>query len=70
MILHGEIDDNVHMANSMQLTRALQKAGKSFDLMIYPGNRHGITDPEQSEHQYRTMSEFFFRELLGKPLTP
>lgn len=70
MILHGEIDDNVHMANSMQLTRALQKAGKRFDLMIYPGNRHGITDPDQSEHQYKTMSEFFFRELLGKPLTP
>lgn len=70
MILHGEIDDNVHMANSMQLARALQKGGKTFDLMIYPGNRHGITDPEQSEHQYRTMSEFFFRELLGKPLVP
>ncbi|AMV32959.1 Prolyl tripeptidyl peptidase precursor [Pirellula sp. SH-Sr6A] len=70
MILHGEIDDNVHMANSMQLAQALQKGGKTFDLMIYPGNRHGITDPDQSEHQYRTMSEFFFRELLGKPLAP
>jgi dipeptidyl aminopeptidase/acylaminoacyl peptidase len=63
MIIHGEIDDNVHMANSMQLVHALQKAGKQFDLMVYPNNRHGITDPEQSAHQYRLMTYFFLREL-------
>jgi dipeptidyl aminopeptidase/acylaminoacyl peptidase len=63
MLIHGEIDDNVHMANTMQLVHALQKAGKQFDLMIYPSNRHGITDPMQVYHQYRMMTEFFQTSL-------
>ncbi len=63
LILHGDIDDNVHMTNSLQLARALQKNGKQFEMMIYPGNRHSITDPAQSSHQYQLMSEFLLREL-------
>ncbi len=63
LIIHGEIDDNVHMANSMQLVHALQKAGKAFELMVYPNNRHGISDAQQSAHQYRLMTDFFKRHL-------
>lgn len=63
MIIHGEIDDNVHLANSMQLVHALQRAGKQFEFMVYPNNRHGITDPEQTQHQFRMMTDFFLREL-------
>ena len=66
MLIHGEIDDNVHMANTMQFVHALQKAQKKFDLMIYPNNRHGVVDPEQSYHQYQTMTDFFRRHLLGQ----
>ncbi len=46
-IIHGVIDENVHMQNTLQLVQALQKAGKSFDMMLYPGNRHGIRDEKQ-----------------------
>ncbi|MEI8213709.1 MAG: DPP IV N-terminal domain-containing protein [Planctomycetota bacterium] len=63
LLIHGEIDDNVHMANSMQFAHALQKAGKPFELMVYPNNRHGITDPQQSFHQYQLMTDFIFRTL-------
>lgn len=63
MIIHGERDDNVHMSNSLQLAYQLQKAGKTFDLMIYPKNRHGITDPAQRHHLHKTMTEFFERNL-------
>ena len=42
LIVHGEIDDNVHMQNSMRLMRSLQQAEKPFEMMIYPGYRHGI----------------------------
>ncbi len=63
MIIHGEIDDNVHMANSMQFVHALQKARKQFELMVYPNNRHGVTDPDQSYHQYKMMTDFFERNL-------
>jgi dipeptidyl-peptidase 4 len=63
LLIHGEIDDNVHMANSMQLVHALQKAGKPFELMVYPNNRHGISDPQQTFHQYQMMTDFVRRNL-------
>ncbi|MEQ1825122.1 MAG: DPP IV N-terminal domain-containing protein, partial [Pirellula sp.] len=65
MLIHGEIDDNVHMANTMQLVHALQKANKQFDLMVYPNNRHGLVDPDQVYHQYQMMTRFFEEHLLG-----
>jgi len=65
LLIHGEIDDNVHMANTMQFVHALQKAGKQFELMLYPNNRHGITDAQQSYHQYRLMTDFLDRNLVG-----
>lgn len=63
LLIHGERDDNVHISNTLQLAYALQKAGKPFDMMIYPKNRHGVTDPAQKYHLYRTMTEFLEREL-------
>jgi dipeptidyl-peptidase-4 len=41
-ILHGLVDDNVHPSNTWQLVKALQDAGKRFDLMVYPDNAHGF----------------------------
>ncbi|MCR9296588.1 MAG: DPP IV N-terminal domain-containing protein [bacterium] len=71
LLIHGERDDNVHMSNTLQLVYALQKAGKKFELMIYPKNRHGITDPDQRLHLHRTMTDFFQRHLapVEKPLS-
>ncbi|MFQ5806063.1 MAG: S9 family peptidase [Phycisphaerae bacterium] len=42
LIVHGLRDDNVHFQNTAQLIDALQQAGKMFDLMVYPRDRHGI----------------------------
>jgi dipeptidyl-peptidase-4 len=53
LIIHGVIDENVHMQNSLQLAQALQEAGHLFELMLYPGNRH----------LYATMADFIRREL-------
>jgi dipeptidyl-peptidase-4 len=63
MLIHGEIDDNVHMTNTLQLAYALQRSGKQFELMIYPKSRHGINDPKQVEHQFRMMTDFWVRHL-------
>ncbi|MFO1066697.1 MAG: DPP IV N-terminal domain-containing protein [Pirellulales bacterium] len=63
LIIHGERDDNVHMSNTLQLANALQRAGKPFEMMIYPRNRHGITDPMQRFHLHQTMTEFLERNL-------
>jgi dipeptidyl-peptidase-4 len=45
LLLHGAIDDNVHVQNTMQFAYELQKAGKLFRMMLYPKSRHGVTDP-------------------------
>jgi dipeptidyl aminopeptidase/acylaminoacyl peptidase len=42
LIVHGAIDDNVHLENTFKLLHALQQADKEFELMIYPQSRHGI----------------------------
>ncbi|HYP49356.1 MAG TPA: S9 family peptidase, partial [Pyrinomonadaceae bacterium] len=49
LLIHGAMDDNVHMQNTTQLAYELQKAGKQFDLMIYPTQRHGVVNPLQAK---------------------
>ena len=63
MLIHGVMDDNVHMQNTMQFVYELQKADKQFDLMVYPTARHGVTDPPQVKHLYTTMTDFILKNL-------
>lgn len=63
LLIHGVIDENVHMQNSLQFVEALQRAGKQFDLMLYPGNRHSVQDPKQRVHLYETMTRFLREHL-------
>ncbi len=42
LLVHGLIDDNVHPANTWELAKKLQDEKKRFDLMVYPGFKHGI----------------------------
>jgi dipeptidyl aminopeptidase/acylaminoacyl peptidase len=63
MLVHGEIDNNVHPANTMRLADALIKANKRFDLLIIPGARHGF-GPAQPYFTQR-MWDFFAEHLLA-----
>lgn len=62
LLLHGTMDDNVHMQNAIRLIDALQKAKKQFRTMIYPGFRHGIF----GDHYRRLMYDFIM-ELRHMP---
>jgi dipeptidyl-peptidase-4 len=66
LLLHGVIDDNVHMQNTLKLAYELQKAGKPFRLMLYERSRHGVTDPELVKHMRQTMLDFTTETLLGR----
>lgn len=67
MILHGLIDENVHAANSWKLARALQQAGKQFDMMFYPGNRHGVFGAQYQRFQFDFITKNLKPEsALGK----
>ncbi len=63
LLIHGAIDDNVHMANTVQFMYELQKAGKQVQFMIYPKSRHGVTDPLLVKHWYRMMTDFVLGNL-------
>ncbi len=63
LILHGAIDDNVSLRNTMRLVKALEDADKDFELMIYPGSRHGIF----GAHYNRLQLDFIRRTLGDKP---
>jgi dipeptidyl aminopeptidase/acylaminoacyl peptidase len=62
LLAHGELDDNVHPASTLQLVDALIKANKDFDLLILPGQNHGF-----GMHPYflRRVWDFFVRNLLN-----
>lgn len=61
LIVHGGLDNNVHLQNAMQLIDALGTAKKQFDLMIYPIDKHG--PPNYSEHERRLKFEFIREHL-------
>lgn len=66
-IVHGTMDDNVHMQNSIQLIGALQDKGKDFEFMLYPGGRHGWRNlRERSNHFENLKTKFIYKYLLGK----
>ncbi len=63
LLIHGTMDDNVHMQNTMQFVYELQKAGKQFDLMLYPKSRHGVGDPQLSKHMQELMTKYILDNL-------
>jgi dipeptidyl aminopeptidase/acylaminoacyl peptidase len=67
LLVHGDMDNNVHPANTMRLVDALIKANKRFDMLIIPGKRHGYGDYQP--YFNRRMYDFFAESLLGERLT-
>jgi dipeptidyl-peptidase-4 len=64
LIIHGMMDDNVHPQNTLQFAQELQKAGKLFEMMIYPTARHGGWDPRHAA----AMRMDFIKRALGGPV--
>ena len=64
LLLHGAIDDNVHMQNMIQFAYELEKAGKQFRMLVYPKSRHGVTDPVLVAQMRNAMWGFIQENLL------
>ena len=63
LLIHGEIDNNVHPANTMRVVNELIKAGKRFDMLYMPSQRHGFTN--YNEYFYWRMVDYFSTHLHG-----
>ena len=67
VIAHGTSDDNVHIQNTIQMTQALIRSAKQFDLMAYPGKTHGISGLDAIAHLYHLIEDHFTRQLKATP---
>ena len=63
LLVHGDMDNNVHPAGTIRLVEALIKANKRFDFMLLPGKPHGFGDMQPYFTQM--MAEYFAEHLLG-----
>jgi dipeptidyl aminopeptidase/acylaminoacyl peptidase len=63
LLVHGDMDNNVHHAGTMRLVNGLIKANKRFDFMLLPGKAHGFGDMQQYFQQM--LMEYFAEHLLG-----
>jgi dipeptidyl aminopeptidase/acylaminoacyl peptidase len=63
LLVHGDMDNNVHPGNTIRLVDALIKANKRFDMMILPGQAHGF-GPMQPYFN-RMLMEYFAEHLMG-----
>ena len=59
LMIHGLRDDNVHAQDTFLLADALIKAGKDFEMMIYPEGKHGIRADASRIHLFRKIQKFF-----------
>lgn len=64
LLVHGMADDNVLFTHSTMLMQKLQAQNKPFELMTYPGSKHGlIRVPETGRHYYEMVVRFFKERL-------
>ncbi len=62
LLIHGDIDDNVPVANTLRLADALIKANKNFDMYIVPNMYHGDSGIMWVT---RRRWDYFVQHLLG-----
>uniref|UniRef100_A0A673HGT7 dipeptidyl-peptidase IV n=1 Tax=Sinocyclocheilus rhinocerous TaxID=307959 RepID=A0A673HGT7_9TELE len=65
LILHGFLDENVHFFHTNFLVSQLIRAGKPYQLQIYPNERHSIRCPESGEH-YEIMLLYFLQHCVSR----
>ncbi len=64
-LTHGDMDDNVHMQNSIYLISRLEDEGKIFEFMLYPEGRHGWSGAK-AVHSRNEANHFWLRNFFGK----
>jgi dipeptidyl-peptidase-4 len=63
LLIHGTMDDNVHMQNSVQFAYELQRLNKPFEMMVYARSRHSFTDARLIQHRQQLIFDFVMRAV-------
>ena len=64
LLVHGDIDENVHPGCTLRVVDALIRNNKRFDMLLLPGQRHGFGD--MNEYFFWRMADYFAEHLLGE----
>ncbi|MXO61918.1 S9 family peptidase [Qipengyuania oceanensis] len=67
LLIHGMADDNVVFENSSELIATMQGANVPFEMMLYPGQTHGVGGPKISPHLWYTIMNFLERHGVTPP---
>ena len=62
LIVHGTMDNNVHMQNTIQFLDKVLEAGKLVELMLFPGERHGFRRLRLSDNKLEL--DFWLRKFF------
>lgn len=65
----GEKDWNVPIINSEQMYQAMRRLNRTTELVIYPGQFHGISKPSYVKDRYQRYLAWYGRFLLPPPVT-
>ena len=63
LLIHGTTDDNVHLQNSIEYSRALIKANKQFDMFYFPDKNHFISGGNSRMYLYNKVIDYYKRNL-------
>ena len=62
LLIHGTADDNVHFQNTVEMARALNRAGKQYDMMVYPDQNHSMM-PDDTRNVRQKMIDYTLEHL-------
>ena len=63
LLMHGMADDNVIFENATRVINAMQENSQPFEMMLYPGQRHGVRGNPRQLQQWRTYLDFLDRTI-------
>lgn len=63
LLMHGMADDNVILANTTRVMEALQSKAIPFELMLFPGERHGLKGLAKNKFRWKLYLDFLDRKL-------
>ncbi len=63
LLIHGMVDENVHVRHTTRLVEALTAAGRDYELVLFPEARHMPRHPAYLEYLERKLVEFLRRHI-------
>jgi dipeptidyl aminopeptidase/acylaminoacyl peptidase len=70
MFMGGALDWNVPILGSEQMYQALKRLGRTTQLVVYPGEHHGIERPSFQRDRFERYLTWYARFLGGKAAAP